>query len=176
MYHELSVSLLRSHWEMTDCLADEIFLHRHEDTLHGREFLYEMFIFYASHDPRFHAVGWSRHAKGYMMYTDPIGRVYAAEAAIAAFLGLGMKTERVIINHEGKRIVYLYRAAGTALRIIFRQFEDIVAFHGWLRWHVQKQRGFTNKGRELDIGYPKGGPRQFPDTLKLINELYPKKD
>lgn len=176
MHHTLKPELLRSHWEMTDCLCDEIFLGRHEDTLHGKEFLYEMFLFYASHDPRFHAVGWSRHAKGYMMYTDPDGREYRAEAAIAAFLGLPMKTEQVIINHRGKRIVYLAWAAGAALSMIFRQHADIADFHDWLRWHVQKQRGYTHKGRELDHGYPTGGPRKFPDTLRIINDLYPEKD
>lgn len=175
-YHQLPALLLKAHWEMADCLTDEIFLGDPENTLYGKDFLYELFLYHASHDPRFHAVGWSRHHKGYMVYTDPVGCEYFAEAAIAAFLGLGMKSERVIINDQGKRFVYQDKASGTALRSIFRPFSDILAFHSWMRWHVQKMRGYTIRYRELDAGYPVAGPRKFPEVVNLINELYPKKD
>ena len=165
-----------AHWEMLDCLSDEIFLGMHEETLYGKEFLYEIFLYFATLDPRFNAVGLGRDAKRHLQFIDHHGRIYLAEGAIAAFLGLGMKGRRVIINDKGERFEYQCDADYLAVGMIYRRHADINEFNSWLRWHVQKIRGYTVKYRELDHGYPAKGTRQFPDTLKLINELYPEKD
>lgn len=176
MFYELKIPLIKAHWEMVDSLTTEVFLGPRILGADG-QLLYSLFTSVVQYDPRFHAVGWGRCPdKHFMIYTDPMGITYAGAHAVAAFLGLGMKTLRSSINHRGEKLEYYSEVSGTGCRTIFREFSDMVAFHDWVRWHVQKMRGFTNKTKELDIGYPTKGARNFPDTLKLINELYPQKD
>lgn len=145
--------LTRQHWDMVDCLFDEIFLGKHEDTLHGPEMLEELFRYFASHDPRFHRAGLTWNPKGCVEYTDEHGQLYQAEGAIAAFLGLELKV--------GKEASYY------SLRTIYKPFKDLIEARTWLRWHVQKMHGYDNKQRDLWTGYP----RDFPNICNGINEL-----
>ena len=143
MSHDQVTDLVRSHWGMVDCLFDEIFLDKHEDTLHEKEVLEELFRYFASHDPRFHAAGLCWNQRGYVEYRAG-GTCYKAEGAIAAFLGLP-------VNRFGD-------ATGNALNVIYRQFASLLEARIWLRWHVQKMYGFDRKERDLWTGYP----REFP--------------
>lgn len=141
-------TLIRSHWEMVECLFDEIYLGKHDDTLHSHEMLEELFRYFASHDPRFHEAGLMWNLRGYIEYIDGSGNRFLAEAAIAAFLGLELKTSRGVpaANHA-------------ALRMIYRPFKDLLDGREWVRWHVQKMHGYSCKQRELWRGYPRDFPR-----------------
>lgn len=154
-------TLILSHWDMVDCLFDEIYLGKHDDTLHSREPIEELFRYFASHDPRFHAVGLRWNIKGYLEYTDPEGRTYRAEGAIAVFLGLGTKTVRGSVE-----------ASHLAINLIYKRFDTKVDARVWLRWHVQKLHGYDNKQRDLWKDYP----RDFPSIASKNNELLSQKD
>lgn len=151
-------TLTLTHWDMIDCLMDEIFLGKHDDILHGPEMLYELFRYFVSHDERFHAAGFRRNEKGHMEYTDREGNVFLAEGAIAAFLGL--KTKR-----KGEASYY-------CLPLIYRPFSDMVEARAWLRWHVQALHGFKIYKRDLWREYP----RNFPDISNYTNELAKKQE
>jgi hypothetical protein len=141
---------IRFRWTMVDCLFDEVYLGRHDDTLHGPEMLEELFRYFACHDRRFKAVGLGWDRRGFMYYGHYIG-----EAAIAAFLGLGLT--------KGTP----ERASQAALQIIYKPFADILEARVWLRWHVQKMYGYSSKPHDLWIGYP----RNFPQITNETNEL-----
>ena len=175
MTHEIKPELIVAHWSMVDSLCTEAFLYRRDEMAKVGELFWNLFSV-ISRDPRFEAVGWSRHHKGYMVYTDPVGVSYFGEAAAAAFLGMPMKSLTTTVTHQGEEIQHYKRAAVGALNQLFRFWDDWPSFHDWMRWETQKRRGVTNKTKNLDLGYPAKGPRDFPDTLKLINELYPQKD
>lgn len=140
--------VIRAHWAMLDCLFDEIFLGQHSDTLHEKEMLEELFRYFASHDPRFNAVGLVWNAKGYVEY-----RGYRAEGAIAAFLGLPT-TARGDATH-------------VAIKAIYKVFTSLLDFRIWLRWHVQKMYGYDRMDRDLWADYP----RDFPDITSEISDL-----
>lgn len=129
---------------MVDCLFDEVYLGQHEDTLHDKEVLEELFRYFASHDPRFNKVGLSWNPKGYVQYEDGHGGLWVAETAIAVFLGLAL-------NARG------YPTVGS-IDFIYRKFGNLVEARVWLRWHVQKMFGFTRKERDMWTDYP----RVFP--------------
>ena len=156
-----ALSIIRTHWEMIDCLYDEVFLGKIAGGIHNREALDELFRFYVCYDERFNAIGFTRHPKGYMQYTNPEGKTYRAEAAVSAFLGLDVKS-----------IAQTFMANQSALRVIYRGFEDPVACRVWLRWHVQKMFGYSNKTRDLWKEYP----RVFPDIQIEINYINAKRN
>lgn len=165
-------TLILSHWDMVDCLFDEVYLGKHDDKLHGPEMIEELFRYFASHDPRFNAVGFSWNQRGFYQYTDADGITYGAEGAIAAFLGLERKGECHLPNKQGEMIPARMRAAQSAVNLIWRRFEDATMARVWLRWHVQKMHGYDNKQRDLWKGYP----RDFPAIPQQNNELLSQKD
>lgn len=139
---------IRTHWAMLECLNDETYLGLHGDTLHDKEMIEELFRYFASHDPRFNAVGLTWNPKGYVEY-----RGHRAEGAMAAFLGLPL-TARGDAAHQ-------------ALNILYKSFDSKLDFRVWLRWHVQKLHGYTNKTRDLWTDYP----RVFPQITNETNHL-----
>jgi hypothetical protein len=146
---------VRIHWTMLDCLFDEVYLGQHDDTLHGPEMLEELIRYFACHDPRFNAVGLSWNRKGFIQYRmgDDYQDYYAAEAAIAVFLGLGIKSNA--------------HATYLSLPTIYKRFDNILEARIWIRWRVQRMYGFDNKARDLWTGYP----RNFPQITHQNNEL-----
>ncbi|AUM59706.1 hypothetical protein HOS55_gp104 [Pseudomonas phage PMBT3] len=176
MFYQLKTALIKSHWEMVDSLSTEIYFGPPILGASGH-LLYNLFSSVAWEDPRFQAVGWGRCPdKHCMTYTDPMGITYYGAHAVGQFLGTDMKTLRKSENHRGETLEYYAEVSGTGCVMIFRNFPSTTHFHEWVRWHVQKQRGFTNKTKDLHTGYRGVHARDFPDTLKLINELYPQKD
>lgn len=153
------------HWDMVDCLFDEVYLGKHDDRLHGHELIEELFRYFASHDERFHAAGFSWNLQGYYQYVDEEGLTYMAEGAIAAFLGLERKGEAFLPNHQGVLISTRVRAAQSAINLIWKRFEDSTQARVWLRWHVQKMHGYDNKQRDLWKEYP----REFPQIPNQNN-------
>ena len=143
--------LIRTHWEMVECLLDEINQEMHTDTVHDREVIYALFRYFIPTDERFMAAGIGWNPKGSVTYTDHTGYVFDGEGAIAAFLGLGQKVLRGRIE-----------ADHTAIAIIYKRFEDNSLAYDWIRWRVQKMHGFTDRSRELMRGYP----RKFPELLQ----------
>ncbi|QBJ04455.1 hypothetical protein HOV23_gp118 [Pseudomonas phage Lana] len=143
-----ATSEIRAHWAMVECLFDEIYLGQHGDTLHEREMIEELFRYFAGHDPRFHAAGLRWNPKGYIEY-----RGCKAEGAIALFLGLPT-TPRGDATHQ-------------AVNTLYKTFETTLDFRVWLRWHVQKMYGFTDKRRDLWTDYP----RVFPSIVNETNHL-----
>jgi len=152
--------LIRPHWEMIDCLMGEV--HDRKGALHGRDLLYSLFRDVACYDARFNAYGfiWN-HQRGYMQFTAADGEVYVGEAAIAAFLGLEMKTLR------GR-----WEPGHTAVSIIYKRFADHVEAYRWIRWQVLKMDGHTDKVKALKEPVRK----VFPQISQKNNELQPEKD
>lgn len=141
-------TLIRMHWEMVECVLDEINHDLHTDTVYDREVIYALFRYFIPGDERFWAAGISWNPKGSIRYTDGAGRVYEGEGAIAVFLGLGTKVVRGRVEADHH-----------ALTIIYRKFDTNMLAWEWIRWKVQKMHGYTNKGREMMRGYPRNFPR-----------------
>lgn len=149
--------LVLAHWDMVDCLMDEVVDKVLDKGLHGPEFIESLFHEFASHDKRFHNAGffWQQASKpqkyeavkvqpgGYMYYKG-----YYGEAAIAAFLGMDIKGEGPSAQATVKTLEFIYR-----------RFEDKYKAREWLHWHIQKMHGWTCKARDFD----KGCPRRWPD-------------
>lgn len=144
-------TLIRMHWEMVECVLDEINKDLHTDTVHDREVIYALFRYFIPGDERFEQAGISWNPKGSVRYTNGSGNVFEGEGAIAVFLGLGTKVVRGYVE-----------ADHTALSVIYKRFETNQMAWEWIRWKVQKMHGFTHKGRDMMRGYP----RDFPRFLK----------
>lgn len=173
---EIPGELINYHWQMIDSLFSEFMLYKRDELAHkGTYLLYLMQD--ASRDPRFEAVGLGRHAeKFYIVYVSPQGFQYQAEAAMAAFLGLDMVGEKSARTTRGEWMTQCTRVAQSATRILGREWPNSTEFQWWLRWRAQQARGYTNKTLHFNTGYEVNRVRDFPETLKLINELYPQKD
>lgn len=141
-------TLIRMHWEMVECLLDEINKDLHTDTVHDREVIYALFRYFIPTDPRFQKAGISWNHKGSIRFTDGAGITYEGEGAIAVFLGLGTKVVRGHVE-----------ASVGALSIIYKRFETNAEAWDWIRWRVQKMHGYTCRNRELMRGYPRDFPR-----------------
>lgn len=172
---EIKAELIKAHWEMVDALFVEIMLYRRQELAKTGTFLWNLFSD-ASRDPRFEAIGLTR-VRGLLAYTSPMGIQYLADGAPAAMLGLKMKLQRITRNHKGESIAHnTLCAQSDVLGVLMYDWPSVVDFQWWLRWKVQKMRGFTDKDKDLTTGYESGKPKDFPDTLSIINELYPQKD
>lgn len=174
--YEIDPRLIMSHWEMLDALSSEILIHRRwEVSMKGT--IFADILSRAARDPRFEAVGFYYSDRGQYIYRSPLGVVYKAiDGAAAAFLGLPMKSPSNYRTADGKDVWHHKRGARAAELVIFREDDYIELCHNWLRWKVQKMRGYTDKDKDFCTGYEINKPKDFPDTLKLINELYPQKD
>ena len=147
--------IILAHWDMADCLMAEVADKPLAEGIHGPWFIEDLFHAHASHDPRFHVEGFFWHQKGYLQYNDwGTGQQYYGEAAIAAFLGLG-------VVGQGRRM----QASKEALRFVYREFADRMEARDWLRWHVQKMHGFTCKAKEMDVGRPRQWPKIIHDNF-----------
>lgn len=172
---EIPQALIDAHWQMVESLFTEFMLFkRNELALKGEYLQYLMSD--ASRDPRFEAIGLGRHPKGYMLYTSPLGLEYEADAAPAAMLGLDMVSEKPARTSRGDWTTQCTKLGMNGAKILYRKWECITDFQWWLRWRAQQSRGYTDKALHLNTGYTSNRVRDFPDTLQLINELYPKKD
>lgn len=172
---ELKQELIGAHWQMLDSLFTEFMLFkRNELALKGEYLQYLMSD--ASRDPRFEAIGLGRHPKGYMLYTSPLGIEYEADAAPAAMLGLDMVGEKEVRTASGEWITHCSRLGMNGAKVLYRDWKCITDFQWWLRWRAQQSRGYTDRSLHLNTGYEVNKVRDFPATLSIINELYPKKD
>lgn len=173
---EIKHELIVAHWEMVESLFTEFMLHRRGELAHKGAYLYYLMLD-ASHDPRFNAVGLGRHPKELLMaYTSPLGLEYMVENGAAAFLGLGMVGEKVVCTSDGEWTTACSRISTAGAQVLLHDWPNSEEFKWWLRWRTQQLRGYTDKARDLHTGYEINRVRDFPDTLKLINELYPQKD
>lgn len=173
---ELKHGLIAAHWQMLDSLFTELLMYRPGELALKGEYLAHLFST-ASRDPRFEAIGMSRHSKGYMIYTSPDGIEYLSDAAPAAMLGLAMKSPTTSTNHRGERITHCRTlATPRGATVLYRDWANSTEFRWWLRWEAQKSRGYTDKALHFNTGYQVNKVRDFPDTLSIINELYPQKD
>lgn len=160
-------TLILAHWDMVDCLLDEIYLGQHDDKLHGPEMIEEMFRYFASHDARFNAVGFRWNQRGFMAYAN--GKYeWRGEAAIAAFLGLSMTEMPSSYRGIGPNP---QRATSEALRLIYKRFTDQVQAREWMRWHVQKLHGYTCKAVDMWLNYPRRFPVIVDGELKHWTQL-----
>lgn len=129
------------HLKMLDCLLDEVYLGTWPygvEELHDKDVIASLFAYYVANDPRFPI---KRGPRGYLVYEG-----FAAEDAIAAFLGLDVSPR---YKHATPR----------SLRFIYRSFDDLAQAREWLRWQCQKLEGFTHKRDDLWTGYPREFPR-----------------
>lgn len=173
---EIKQGLIDAHWQMLDSLFTEFMLFKRHELAHTG-FYMQYLVQDASRDPRFEAIGFGRHhEKFHMVYTSPEGLVYRDFHAVAAFLGLPTVGEKEVCTTSGEWTTQSTRLGAGAHKVIFRWWDCITGFQWWLRWRAQQARGYTDKTLHLNTGYEINRVRDFPDTLSIINELYPQKD
>lgn len=162
--------LIRAHWVMLDCLANEVArdfpLEWHAGTM-----IEQLFSYYAGRDIRFRARGffWSQPDGCFVYWPDGLSsckpgaewpikgfihehnlyapNVYVGDAAIAAFLGLEV---------VGKGLKMLPSA--DAQRVIYKEFPSAIEAINWISWETSKLFGYTVRKQD----FLKGLPRRWP--------------